>query len=309
MDREAATVILILLILGSLWFLNSGSFTIGGGPYLEPNFENPETRQSFSKQEYQTFSQERTVPKKTPASRQAQTQVQSGSLLPLTSPKPSYKDKVHLRIANARSEETDKEYLELYISRDSAFDDISITGWKLENSRNEEIYIGKGAYLVYSAQVNQERDIVLKKDENAFLITGRSPIGTSFRTNICSGYFEQFQDFYPSLSQRCPYPASEEKLKTSHLSDICLDYIERLPSCQTPFPQDPLALALDNDCAKYISENINYNGCVNIHKFDNDFYAKTWMIYFNRDKEFWKQKRETITLYDIDGEMVSEMRY
>lgn len=317
MDREAATVLLILLVLGILWYAERGP-SIGGGPYLEPTFENQEKRQSFSKQEYKSFEPEKSAIQKfgQPQSSVIRTQTPIQTLtqiqpLQIASKDSLYKNKVYLSIANAMAEEPGREYLELFIPWNAEIDNIPITGWKLENSRNEEVFIGQGAYLVYSAEVNQERDIVLKKDEKAYLITGRSPIGTSFRTNICAGYFEQFQNFEPSLSKwSCPYPKDENKLYSANLSDVCLDYIERLPACQMPLPAARDPLSLDDGCVKYISENINYNACVEAHKFDENFYStKTWMIYLGRDKEFWKQRRETITLYDADGKMIFQSKY
>lgn len=298
MDEDAAWVMLFLLVLGLLWFATKGpSFGAGGGPSLEPRFAGEEISRDSENQGSELSSSgtegEREV--SAPIGEQEISRQKEQKLV------------LNLSAAGAREENPRKEYLELRISSDSEKDNISITGWTLKNSRNEKVKIGQGAYLVYSGQVNQENDIALKKDERAYIITGRSPAGASFRNNVCTGYFEQFQDFEPSLRKDCPYPRDDEKIKNSGLKDGCLDYIDDLSQCFMPVKDIPLNL--DDSCRNYISENINYNGCVNNHRTDENFYGKTWMIYLSRDQEFWKEKRETISLYDQNNKLIAETKY
>jgi len=197
-----------------------------------------------------------------------------------------------------------KEYLEIKADRNNT-ESITITGWKLKSGRtNADLAIGNGAKLAFSGQTNVQRPIILAPGERAFIITGLSPIGTSFQLNACTGYFKQFQNFAPSLPSECPHPKESAPIS---LTNKCLDYIESLPSCQMPLESAPLGIG--NDCVEFISQNFSYSGCVQNHKSEKDFYKNTWMVYLGRNQELWPEKRETITLYNERGEKIAEDSY
>lgn len=318
MDREVFTVILILLVIGLLWFATQTSIFSGvgkGGPKLEPEFKIKEIKEAPPKREglnvfergFNSIKREGSkifkrgiFKRNTTSSNQ-----QQNNIITTNSNDSKYKNKVSLRVSGAREVNPLNEWLELSLSSSDA-DNVPITGWKIKNSRNEELVIKQAAYMVYSASLNQQNDIILKKGQKAFLIIGRSPIGTNFLTNICTGYFNQFNKFNPSLKQDCPHPGDEPELKSSQLSDNCMDYIESLPRCAMPFPS---SLSLNIPCVNYINQNINYDACVKSHKFNADFYGNEWRIYFERDQEFFKKQREEISLYDESGKKVENIEY
>lgn len=322
MNKDILMVISLIIGLFILYgYINGGDFFIStsGGPYLYPRFEviekptpapirenliggslNEKIKSIVSRNK---SARENLVPSasKTAAENKPETIIDAS--LSTTSP---YKSKIDLNNNNARETDVKKENLIITVIGQEE-KGILITGWKLKNSKGEEFKIGKGTNLVFSFQVNQQEDIILNRSERVYIITGRSPVGTSFKVNKCTGYFQQFQEFIPSLNNDCPRPKDENITKLAGLNDVCLDYIETLSACRIPLKEKPFNL--DNKCLNFIEENVNYNACVRDHKLDKDFYKDTWMIYLNRDVEIWKNKRETITLYDQDGNFVDSVSY
>lgn len=193
MDKDALFLVLLLAAIGFLLISQPGTPKGEGGVLLEPRFKN---------EEFQSFpSQIATQQDTTNASDPPEEPPEEIDIrLPHES---IYKDKVFLRKSRAGESDPKKEYIELQTSRNNQ-KSIPITNWVIKNSRNEEFKIGEGAYLAYSAQINPTRDILLAPGGKAYIATGRSPIGTSFLINSCMGYFEQFQDFTPSISKSCP---------------------------------------------------------------------------------------------------------
>jgi len=221
-----------------------------------------------------------------------------------TSTESAYKYKVSLRAGYAaRESDPQKQFIEIKASSQNDRP-IRITGWSLTGKNGLDIKIGQGAYLPYSAQVNPQQDIFLQKGETAVIVTGESPIGTSFRLNKCTGYFSQFQTFYPSLPKDCPQPGDENL--PLNLNDQCLDYLDRMPRCEMKISIPP---GLSNACQTYINDKINYKTCVEIHKNDSDFYQSEWRIYLGRKESLWKKQRETIILQDENKKIIDWISY
>lgn len=215
-----------------------------------------------------------------------------------------YEGKIILRATQAREQDPLKEYLEI-TALASLEAPVTITGWTLVGKENLDIAVGEGATFVLSAQTNPTGAVRIGPGEKAYVITGKSPIGTSFKINKCAGYLQQFRSFKPSLSLICPAPKDEPG--AANLPDVCLDYLENLRRCQAPISiPGPVASA---GCRDYVEDNINYNGCVKNHKDDDDFYGKEWRIYLGRDAELWQSRRETITLRDNEGKIVDRVSY
>ena len=213
------------------------------------------------------------------------------------------KGKLALYRGLASSANANQEYVE--ISAPSSNDiKIFIGGMGLGNSRGERFAIGAGAYLPYSGQVNPEEGIQLEPGGRAYIITGRSPIGTSFRPNLCAGYFQQFNKFEPRLREECP--RSEDEDSTRGLQNSCLDFLETVQTCRQVLE---IPLGLTPECQNYVSLEINYKKCVERHRNDPGFYSKNWYIYLGRDNEIWSSRRETITLYDREGKILDSISY
>ncbi len=182
---------------------------------------------------------------------------------------------------------------------------LPISGWTLEGKTRLDLEIGNASPLPYSGRLNREYPVLLKPGEKAVVITGKSPIGVSFRLNKCSGYLGQFQDFEPYIPKECPRAIDEDI--PANLDDSCLDYLERLPRCEIPgnLSETPLSPA----CREYLGRKINYNACVDAHKNNPDFYKPEWRIYLGRSARLWKAERETIILHDGNGKIIDWKSY
>ena len=220
-----------------------------------------------------------------------------------------YKDIVSISsYSQAKNTDPNKERIEIRVKR-GVEGKIVITNWRLESAvTGGGDNIEGGSYLPYSARVNPKNQIALEAGDKAVIVTGRSPIGVSFQINKCIGYFEQFQDFEPSLSRSCPDPVDDlPNLGVGDLANACFDFIDRLPRCEIYL--DALPGNLGGFCLNYINQKINYNSCVDTHKDDSGFYTGEWRVYLERDQELWKKKREIIKLLDEEGKIVDVITY
>jgi len=285
--KDLYWVIFFLIILGIVWYYTGGpqrSSSISGLFLFKPQEQHSEElRKETEKLASGGGAEERVTASSTES---------------------AYKYNVSLGAGyGARETDPQKQFIEI---RASSKNDrpIKITGWSLVGKNGLDIKIGQGAYLPYSAQVNPQQDIFLQKGEKAVVVTGESPIGTSFRLNKCTGYFSQFQTFYPSLPKNCLQSADENL--PSNLNDQCLDYLKRLPRCEMKISIPP---GLSNACQTYINDKINYKTCVEIHKNDSDFYQSEWRIYLGRKEALWKKERETIILQDENKKIIDWISY
>lgn len=222
------------------------------------------------------------------------------------SPQEEISAKYDVFLSQGRATDTNpqEEYISITAARENP-GPIKITGWKLMNKNGFNIKIKQGAKFISPSAVTQtQEDILLNPGDRAFVVTGRSPIGTSFRTSLCTGYFEQFNDFSPNLPLECPL--SKEENLPGNLSDNCLDFIETIPRCQTPIF---LPFNLPESCNAYINEKVNYKTCSEVHKNNANYYGIEWRIYLERGEEMWKQSRETITLFNESGNAVDSISY
>ena len=188
---------------------------------------------------------------------------------------------------------------------------ISITGWQIESMiTKKRITIGGATEIFRSGVVNSEPPIHLAPGETVIISTGRSPIGTSFKTNKCVGYFEQFQDFSPNLNERCPLPRDEfdDFANIPYPNDIqCENFVNKIRSCEVYLSSFPIGIS--NECVAFVSQNINYTGCVKNHKNDLDFLGNEWRVFLGRNEELWREKREVIRLLDNGGKIVDVLTY
>lgn len=201
------------------------------------------------------------------------------------------------------------EYLELRLSS-RADNGVSITGWSLVSPvSGKRAVIPQGVRLPFSGTSQQTRPIVLEPGDEAYIITGRSPLGISFQENICTGYFEQFQDFTPSLPLRCPLP--EDELATIRTINSapereCRRFARSMDRCTI---ETDIDIPLQDWCDDFIEEELNYNGCVQRNQADEDFFSGNWHVYLSQDRELWKSERELIRLLDAQGRVVDQVSY
>lgn len=299
MDARNDLVFFILILVGlfAAW--------IGtGGPERARNEQSQGTVLPESKTVIREDTSKSVPAKDTEEQEEEKTQIPSGIS--------SYKDQVTIVKSSTgpRRTEASKEYFEIQANRSNT-SPISITGWRVTSLISGVSYaIKNGVHLPQSSSISPETAIFLNPGDRAYIATGRSPIGVSFRTNLCTGYFEQFQDFSPSLRRECPRPKDELDVTVDVIrtfGNTCLDLIERLPRCEMYTKSLPLGST--PECVEFVTTEINYNGCVSAHKNDPDFYKSEWRIYLGRDAEIWRDKRETIVLLDNEGRTVDTFTY
>jgi hypothetical protein len=207
------------------------------------------------------------------------------------------------------NDDADKEYVTIYVSTRAPKTGIDVTGWRLYSEAvGYSSRIPSGVNLFRSGSVNDAGDIILYPGQTAILTTGESPVGYSFRTNMCTGYLGQFQDFTPSLTRSCPTPINDFNrfyLGNTHSLDACEAYVKTIRQCTVPL--DPPG-GLGSDCNQFV-ETLNYNGCIDAHQGDKNFFGTQWRIFFNRDDPFFTHDHDTIKLLDQNGLTVDLLSY
>jgi len=218
-----------------------------------------------------------------------------------------YKDKVTLSQGNASSRKLRSEYVAIRANTRNT-EKIDITGWRLISPiSNNWAVLGKGTLVPIVGGVNKKQPILLSPGETAIVATPFSTIGVSFHTNICTGYFEQHQNFSPRIKRECPEPGSEnlEQFGINQNDDACINYIDRLPRCEIVHSSSTLS----DECGGYIRTYLNYNGCVALHEDDPDFLGNEWRIFMRSSELLWRKDREVIKLLDSDRKVVDVITY
>lgn len=212
-------------------------------------------------------------------------------------------------ISGAGSVDPQNEYFEISIPQDETVP-IDLSEWSLfsDASGNSSV-IPKGTEVPTSGVVNAAQDIVLSPGMRAIVVSGRSPIGASFRENKCIGYFSTFQTFYPTLPQTCPMPSDELAAfyGANYIRDpLCIDHVNKIRRCQVTLTPPP---TVSGSCQSFLVKYLNYNGCVEAHRNDTDFLGNTWRIYLGRSTPMWRSTHELVKLLDVNGKTVDAFSY
>lgn len=222
-----------------------------------------------------------------------------------------YRGKVIMNhyIAGAGSADPKNEYIELRVAQDAGIP-VDISEWTLvSDASGSSIRIPKGTEVPTSGVVNATQDIILAPGTRAIVISGRSPIGASFRENKCIGYFSTFQSFSPPLPQNCPTPQGELSrfYGPDYIRDAaCIDYVDKLSRCQVVLSPP---VNVTGACQSFMVNYLNYNGCREAHSNDADFKGDTWRIYLGRTTPMWRTKNEIVKLLDVNGRTVDAFSY
>jgi hypothetical protein len=215
----------------------------------------------------------------------------------------------YVTLDRAHADSTNGEYVTVRVSR-SAPATIVMSDWKLESTETlAKVSLGNASALPYAGQVNGEQTLALPPGATVYVVTGQSPIGVSFRTNQCTGYFGQFQTFTPSLPSECPRPLDEAErvLNANAYTQACENYVRTIDECNNTLNAIPPGVGIE--CQNFIQNTLTYNGCVAAHKNEPEFYKNEWYIFLKRDQELWKNRGERIRLIDENGKVVSVVSY
>lgn len=215
-----------------------------------------------------------------------------------------YKDQITLnkRSSNIKAAHVEQEYIVIEANKRNDAP-IRIDGWEIRSLVSKSGYtIPKGVSI--PRYNSNKAEVLLAPGGKAIISSGRSPVGDSFKLNICAGYLEQFQTFYPKINKSCPLPEDEidQVFKLE-----CTEFIEDLNRCEMRIDQIPVQLS--SSCQEFINTKLNYNGCVDLHKDDSNFYGKEWRLFLGRNQEVWKERREIISLFDSEGNVVDTITY
>jgi hypothetical protein len=327
-------LILMLVVLGLF-----GLWAARGGP--ERSAEGEQPRSLFSVRTFSIRDRDESL-----SGSNGSGSSDSSSLRTTLTESP-WKDKVTITTGSARSTyQPAEEYITIKASS-RLKEPVQLTGWMVQNGAGSRLYdqngkvvtgktrlvkIPTGVYHYTNSSADTFGPIMLAPGEQAVVTTGVPrrvvadvTIPGSFRTNLCTGYIDRLSnsDFYPTLPQTCPNPDDESGLDV--LSLACQDFIERrIARCHTPKFSDYKTISgerergdyvdgfdgLSSTCRAFIKRHFNYQGCLDFHSTDPDFYKKgQWRIYLGQTWELWSKNNEIISLYDAQGRLVDQVKY
>ena len=211
--------------------------------------------------------------------------------------------------SGVRESETRDEYIEISANYSNTAP-VSIESWMLESALSgARVRIPPVASPFIANVPNQVRGAELEPGGLAIVSSGFSPVGISFRENICSGYLEQFQSFSPPLSEECPSPSDVLPLTAENLQrygDTCFDALNTTDVCR--FPQN-LPANISPSCRSYLTSNLSYDGCVSANRYRTAFQKNMWRIFLGSPAELWRNSHDAIRLLDAQGRTVSVFVY
>ncbi len=209
----------------------------------------------------------------------------------------------------AAESEPSSEYIELHADAGNTAP-INLNGWTLQSAvTGTRIPILTAASPFLMGIINSLQVVVLNPDGRLIVNSGQSPVGVSFRENICTGYLQQYQNFHPDLNRACPdptlvFPETPENLQ--RYGSACFDYIQSLPHCAFNKSIPPELSPL---CKAYISNTFSYNGCVQMFRTDPNFQIDLWRVYLNSPRDLWQNTHDIIRLLDQEGRTVDVLTY
>lgn len=190
---------------------------------------------------------------------------------------------------------------------------INITGWGIESMvSGEKHYIPGAARVFIMNEVNDAQDIWLAPGEEAVLTSGMSPVGASFKTNLCTGYLGSVQYFEPPLERECPTPAYLMPPTPDNINkygDSCIDFSERFSRCTYLTNSTRGIDALEPLCRAYLQNTLTYTTCVVQNQSTPNFLKNEWRVFLGSTTELWRDSHEIIRLSDIDGRTVDVINY
>lgn len=236
-----------------------------------------------------------------------------------------YRDLVSFAGGAPKRSLSPEEYVRLRSSR-SVITPINITGWRIESLiTGTRGTIPGAAALPVQGTVNNEAPLLLGPSQTVIVHSGRSPIGISFRDNLCAGYLDPRDRFTPRLRRQCPDPEDEFEEFSGILPtkvrdekyDECREYVDRhIKRCEIDREEldqndeDIDLLPLSSQCIEFIRSDLTYQGCVRNHQNDPDFFDNEWRVFLGSGPgELWREDREVLRLLDREGRVVDVWQY
>lgn len=187
---------------------------------------------------------------------------------------------------------------------------VDITGWTIESVLTKSRAVIPPAAAPFVANRPSETTAaILSPGSIALISSGPSPVGVSFRENLCTGYLQQFQRFNPPLMESCPEPHNVLPLSANNLEmygEACLDAVTNIAACR--FPRT-LPDTVSPACRAHLTEALSYNGCVARTAYRSDFHMGTWRLFLASPHELWRNSHDALRLLDREGRTVSVYVY
>ncbi len=158
---------------------------------------------------------------------------------------------------------------------------LKLSGLKIEIA-DKQITIPQGASTFIASQINNLEDIYLAPGEKVYLNMGRSPVGVSFKENLCSGYLAETQSFTPQFIGSCPRLAPPAG---------CESEFESIPKCTSPIKINHVFTPL---CLEAVLK-LNYNDCLAENLNQKNFLGQ-WRIYLNQEGNLKFEKDDEVEL-------------
>ncbi|MEN9621640.1 MAG: hypothetical protein RLZZ67_74 [Candidatus Parcubacteria bacterium] len=210
-------------------------------------------------------------------------------------------------LAGVRNSDPGEEYIRI-IANEYAKGSVSLASTTLRGTATKaDTPLPKAVEFLTLGVTALKTPVSLTPNARAIVTSGRSPVGTSFRVNMCTGYLGQFQTYTPALRKECPSPSEEIANTTLAGESACVAFVQTLPRCriyQGKFPSD-----ISSACKVFVSEKLNYNTCAIAHKTDADFYKDEWRLFLDQSTGIWKNSAEIIRLLDNKGNTIDALSY
>jgi len=210
-------------------------------------------------------------------------------------------------VAGAKKSEPSEEYLRI-VANNNNTDAIPVSGLILRgNGFDTNSSIPKAVDRFVLGVTPTKSTVFLPASGRALVSSGRSPVGVSFRVNMCTGYLEQFQAYTPALRMECPEPLAELDRVGLANESSCAAFVKKIPRCQVY--KGTLPSTLSAACKTFVTETLTYNGCVGDHTQDAGFYKDEWRLFLDETRELWKNAGEIIQLVDEENDTVDSLAY
>lgn len=188
---------------------------------------------------------------------------------------------------------------------------ISISGWSLQSIvQHTRAYIPQGARVLTAHRVPNIAAMQLDPGNRAIISSGHSPVGVSFKENLCTGYLGQFQTFVPSLEERCPTPEKEVSSEpaTARTNDpYCVSFANSIPQCHFYVGEPPQNVT--PPCFSFVRNELTFAGCTARHSWRPSYLGDTWRIFLGEEHELWSGDHDSIRLLDASGRTVDVWTY
>ncbi|MEK7138546.1 MAG: hypothetical protein AAB787_03495 [Patescibacteria group bacterium] len=178
---------------------------------------------------------------------------------------------------------------------------IDITGWMIKGKKSSQ-YIPKAVNDYIPTGTAAESDIILKKGNVVYMYSNESAIGINLHLNKCIGYLNNNIKFTPTLPNNCPKLDLSE---VANVSDECYKYVRSIGMCK--LPKTNLVLPQNDYGCRPFLDKVNYKGCYDAHRTDEDFLSKEWRVWTGY--KFLVAEVDQVELYDKNGLLVDLRKY